>query len=120
MVAAPTLSGETLRRELWTSWASMLRVYAAAHGLGNEHHAVVEVGAEEIVLRVDTRWARFTHDAMTTSEGVSVGFGMEEDGRVRIGKVAGGDGYGGGGCGSGDNGSVRRRDDARVVVKGKR
>ncbi len=63
----------------------MLRVYAAAHGLRSEHHAVVEVGAEEIVLRVETRWARFTHDAMTTSEGVLVGFGMEEDGRVRIG-----------------------------------
>lgn len=76
-----------LKRELWTSWASMLRVYAAAHGLTSEHHAVVEVGADEIVLRVDTRWARFTHDAMTTSDGVSVGFAMEEDGRVRIGDV---------------------------------
>ena len=64
----------------------MLRVYAAAHGLGSEHHAVVEVGAEEIVLRVDTRWARFTHEAMTTSEGVSIPFAMEEDGRVRIGE----------------------------------
>jgi hypothetical protein len=71
--------------ELWTSWASMLRVYAAAHGLTSERHAVVEVGAEEIVLRVDTRWVRFTRDAMTTSDGLSAGFAMEEDGRIRIG-----------------------------------
>ena len=65
----------------------MLRVYSAAHGLTSEHHAVVEVGAEEIVLRVDTRWARFTHNEMTTSAGVSVGFAMEEDGSIRIGDV---------------------------------
>ncbi len=73
--------------ELWTSWASMLRVYSAAHGLTSDRHAVVEVGSEEIVLRVDGRWARFTHDSMTTTEGISVGFAMEEDGRVRIGDV---------------------------------
>ena len=65
----------------------MLRVYSAAHGLTSEHHAVVEVGAEEIVLRVDTRWARFTHDSMTNSEGVSAEFQMTVDGRVRIGDV---------------------------------
>ena len=45
----------------------------------------VEVGAEEIVLRVDQRWTRFTHESMTTSEGGAVEFGLEEDGRVRIG-----------------------------------
>lgn len=76
-----------LRTELWTSWASMLRVYSAAHGLTNPYHAVVEVGAEEILLRVDTRWARFTHNDMTTSEGLSVPFAMREDGQIRIGDV---------------------------------
>ncbi len=65
----------------------MLRVYAAAHGLTSEHHAVVEVGADEIVLRVDTRWVRFTHDEMTTSEGLAVGFGIQEDGSVWVGDV---------------------------------
>ena len=73
--------------ELWTSWASMLRVYSAAHGLSSARHAVVEVGADEIVLRVDTQWTRFTHEEMTTSGGVSRGFAMEVDGRVRIGDV---------------------------------
>ena len=33
-----------LRTELWTSWASLLRSYSAAHGLNSRHHAVVEVG----------------------------------------------------------------------------
>jgi hypothetical protein len=76
-----------LHRELWTSWASMLRVYAAAHGLTSTHHAVVEVGSDEIVLRVDQRWTRFTRGEMTTSEGGSIPFAMEEDGRVRIGEL---------------------------------
>ncbi len=64
----------------------MLRVYAAAHGLTSEHHAVVEVGAEEIVLRVDTRWVRFTRDAMTTSEGAVASFVIAEDGSVSVGE----------------------------------
>ncbi len=63
----------------------MLRVYAAAHGLTSTHHAVVEVGSEEIVVRVDQRWTRFTRDRMTTSGGVALPFAMEEDGRIRIG-----------------------------------
>ncbi len=65
----------------------MLRVYAAAHGLASKHHAVVEIGAQEIVLRVDTRWVRFTRDAMTRSQGDAQEFVLEEDGRVRIGAV---------------------------------
>ena len=73
--------------ELWTSWASMLRVYSAAHGLTSTGHAVVEVGSEEIVLRVDQRWTRFSLDEMTTSEGLSVPFSMNEDGSIRIGAV---------------------------------
>ena len=76
-----------LSTELWTSWASMLRVYAAAHGLTSAHHAVVEVGADEIVLRVAERWTRFSRDEMSTSEGETLPFAMQEDGRIRIGDV---------------------------------
>ena len=65
----------------------MLRSYAAAHGLTRAQHAVVEVGAEEIVLRVDQHWTRFTRNEMTTSEGASLPFAMTEDGRIRIGEV---------------------------------
>ena len=63
----------------------MLRVYAAAYSLSSEHHAVVEVGQQEIVLRAHTRWVRFTRHEMTTSEGHSSAFAMQEDGRITIG-----------------------------------
>ncbi len=74
-----------LQTELWTSWASMLRVYAAAHGLNAHQHAVVEIGADEILLRVDTRWLRFTHTLQTTSEGQTQSFALNEDGTVTLG-----------------------------------
>ena len=63
----------------------MLRVYAAAHGLTSTQHAVVEVGADEIILRVEPRWARFTHDRMATSEGSTFPFSIAGDGSVTIG-----------------------------------
>ena len=75
---------DQLHRELWTSWASLLRSYAAAHGLNSRHHAVVEVGADEITLRVAARWLRFTHDLIEDSEGNRSSFSLEEDGTVKL------------------------------------
>jgi hypothetical protein len=77
-----------LRTELWTSWASLLRSYAAAHGLNSRHHAVVEVGADEITLRVGRRWLRFTHETLEGSEGHSSSFRMQEDGTVKLNGTA--------------------------------
>jgi hypothetical protein len=77
-----------LRAELWTSWASLLRSYAAAHGLNSRHHAVVEVGAEEITLRVASRWLRFTHETFQDSEGHRYPFNMQEDGTVKLNGIA--------------------------------
>ncbi len=77
-----------LHRELWTSWASLLRSYAAAHGLNSKHHAVVEVGADEITLRVGSRWLRFTHGTLQDSEGNQTGFSLEEDGTVKLNGIA--------------------------------
>ena len=77
-----------LRAELWTSWASLLRSYAAAHGINSTHHAVVEVGAEEITLRVASRWLRFTHEMMEMSDGGRSTFEMQEDGTVKLNGVA--------------------------------
>ena len=77
-----------LRTELWTSWASLLRSYAAAHGLNSRHHAVVEVGADEITLRVGSRWLRFTHQLLRDSEGHSSSFSMQEDGTVKLNGIA--------------------------------
>jgi DNA-binding transcriptional regulator PaaX len=73
-----------LHIELWTSWASLLRSYAAAHGLNSRHHAVVEVGADEITLRVAAHWLRFTHDLMEDSEGNRSAFSLQEDGTVKL------------------------------------
>jgi len=77
-----------LRTELWTSWASLLRSYAAAHGLNSRHHAVVEVGADEITLRVAGKWLRFTHDTIQDSEGKQSDFSLQEDGTVKLNGVA--------------------------------
>jgi hypothetical protein len=77
-----------LRAELWTSWASLLRSYAAAHGMNSTHHAVVEVGAEEITLRVASRWLRFTHETIQDSEGNQTSFSLQEDGTVKLNGIA--------------------------------
>jgi hypothetical protein len=77
-----------LRAELWTSWASLLRSYAAAHGLNSRHHAVVEVGADEITLRVASRWLRFTHEMLQDSDGNRTTFNMQEDGTVKLNGIA--------------------------------
>lgn len=73
-----------LHSELWTSWASLLRSYTGAHGLNSTRHAVVEVGPKEIILRVDTRWLRFTHTTMSTSIDSTEPFSLEENGTVRL------------------------------------
>ena len=76
-----------LRTELWTSWASLLRSYAAAHGLNSRHHAVVEVGADEITLRVASRWLRFTHERWKTAKATLL-LHAEEDGTVKLNGIA--------------------------------
>ena len=74
----------SLHTELWTSWASLLRSYAAAHGLSAPQHAVVEVSAEEITLRVGSRWMRFTASELQQSDGAAMSFALNEDGTVTI------------------------------------
>jgi hypothetical protein len=79
------MMNQSLHIELWTSWASLLRSYAAAHGLNSVHQAVVEVSAGEITLRVSGRWLRFTPATMQQSGQAAVAFALTEDGSVRIG-----------------------------------
>ena len=74
-----------LERELWTSWASCLRSYAAVHGMSSTHHAVVEVSSESILLRVDARWVRFYPTRpWIRLPGRTAVFGLHEDGTVEI------------------------------------
>lgn len=77
----------SLHTELWTSFASQIRSYAAAHGLNSRHHAVVEVGPDVITLRVNTRWLRFTRHEMTGDDNRSQPFEIHEDGQVTIGAL---------------------------------
>ena len=65
----------------------MLRVYAAAHSLSTPHNAVVEIGAEEILLRLDTHWLCFTHTTQTTSAGSTQPFALNKDGTVTLGPL---------------------------------
>jgi hypothetical protein len=73
-----------LHTELWISWASLLRSYAAAHGLNSNQFAVIEFGADEIVVRFGGKWIRFTQDGLEKSEGGKAAFALQEDGTVML------------------------------------
>jgi hypothetical protein len=75
---------DQLHRELWTSWASLLRSYAAVHSLGREQHAVVEVSDDSITVRYGMRWMQFTRSNFIDNSGVSHTFSLTESGRARI------------------------------------
>ena len=79
------LPDEQLARELWTSWASVLRSYAAAHSLGRAQHAVVEVSEREITLRYGSRWLRCTPSSLTGSEGQQQTFHLTVNGHAVLG-----------------------------------
>jgi hypothetical protein len=74
--------------ELWTSFASVLRSYSAAHGLNSTHQAVVEVSADAITIRVASRWLRIEHvngkGTMLGSDGSVEHFELQEDGTLRF------------------------------------
>ena len=52
--------------------------------MNSKQFAVIEFGEDEIVLRVDAKWARFTHEWMESSDGGKVGFALNEDGTVML------------------------------------
>jgi hypothetical protein len=75
---------QRLHTELWVSWTSLLRSYAAAHGLNNTQFAAVEAGDLEIEVRYGSKWIRFTHGEMESSDGSRVRFALNEDGTVTL------------------------------------
>lgn len=81
---SPALTSQ-LQTELWTSWASVLRSYTSLHGLASTHHAIVEVSADLILIRVDTRTLRFTHTTLTDTHGHTQPFSLQENGTAKIG-----------------------------------
>ena len=80
-----SIDNVALHRELWVSWGSLLRSYAAVHGLNSKQFAVIEFGEEEIVVRAGAKWVRFTHGEMGKSDGSREAFALTEDGRVELG-----------------------------------
>ncbi|MEO6982808.1 MAG: transcriptional regulator [Edaphobacter sp.] len=81
------MDNDRVHVELWTSFASLIRSYGAAHGLNSRHQAVVEVGGDLILLRVGTRWLRFTHSEMVEDNNRSAPFRLNEDGTVTVNGV---------------------------------
>ena len=73
-----------LHTELWTSWASLLRSYAACHGINAPQHAVVEVSAAEIILRVGAHWLRFTPTELEENHKSPLPFHLNENGTVSL------------------------------------
>jgi hypothetical protein len=80
------LDNERVHVELWTSFASMIRSYGAAHGLNSQHQAIVEVGSDLILLRVGNRWISFTSSEMTEDTNRTLPFRLNMDGTVTIGE----------------------------------
>lgn len=81
------LDDTLLRRELWTSWAGVLRSYAAVHSLGRPFHAVVEVSEAEILVRYGSRWMRFTPEQMQRDGEAAIPFRLTVNGRAGVGDV---------------------------------
>ncbi len=76
-----------LRRELWTSWAAVLRSYAAVHSLGRSFHAVVEVSDGEILVRYGSRQLRFDAATMRVDDGPTLPFRLTVNGRAVVGET---------------------------------
>jgi hypothetical protein len=73
-----------LHAELWISWASLLRSYAAAHGLNSKRFAVIEFGEDLVVVRAGSKWVRFRRDGMESSDGSTTTFALNENGMVTL------------------------------------
>ncbi len=54
--APPEGRNARLFTELWTSLASLLRSYTAAHGLNGNRQATVELGEARITVRYGEKW----------------------------------------------------------------
>jgi hypothetical protein len=51
--------------ELWTSLASLLRSYTAAHGLNGDRQATVELGEAAITVRYGEKWLALERSGAT-------------------------------------------------------
>ncbi len=89
MTSAPTHSFEAVYAELWTSLASLLRSYTAAHGLHLKREADHSLTEGTIIVRHGKKWLRLvrSHAILTwTRENGSMGtMELTESGTLRRG-----------------------------------
>jgi hypothetical protein len=52
--------------------------------LNSNQFAVIEFGEDEIVMRVDAKWVRFSHGEMEKSDGSRSVFALNDDGTVTL------------------------------------
>lgn len=73
--------------ELWTSLASLLRSYTAAHGIHNNRHATIEATEEKITVSFEERRLSLNRDGAivtwTRENGSNGRFAISESGRLR-------------------------------------
>jgi hypothetical protein len=83
-VAVP--SEDAVARELWNSFVSLLRSYTSAHGLNGPRQAILEVSADNVLVRAGERQLMITHNGSQGSwqreAGDPVPFTLEHDGRI--------------------------------------
>ncbi len=86
---SPVALDPRLLAELWTSLASLLRSYTAAHGLHSNREATVELTEEKITVRHGKKWLCLdrNHAILTwTRENGSMGtLELTESGTLRSG-----------------------------------
>ena len=78
---------ESLYAELWTSLASLLRSYTAAHGLHQGIEAAIDADAHRITARNGKRWLKLERNnnaaTWTRENGTSGEFELTESGRLK-------------------------------------
>lgn len=88
-MTAIAVSSRQNHAELWTSFASLLRSYCAAHGLNSTMQAVVEVSAEQITVRVGQCWLSLVEHMgvvlATRDDGTTRGYQLHDDGTLSSG-----------------------------------
>jgi hypothetical protein len=84
---SPVALDPRLLAELWTSFASLLRSYTAAHGLHSKREAAVELTEEEIIIRHGKKWLRLIRDhailTWTRENGTKGTMELTESGTLR-------------------------------------
>jgi len=78
---------EELWGELWTSLASLLRSYTAAHGLSDNRQAAIEYDEDRILARHGEKWLELERTGATVTwkreDGSRGALELTETGRLR-------------------------------------